>query len=117
MRIAAPVSHMWLRNCVFVAVCLAGAGLVGNTLLRRERVTPPRAGSRVQEGGDRNQASGVRGQETGEFAKSVSKLNATFRDHWKREGLQPAARADHLAIARRLSLALVGTVPSLEEIR
>src|SRR6185295_13277272 len=32
-------------------------------------------------------------------------------------GLEPAPSADQLTIARRLSLALVGTVPSLEEIR
>ena len=36
---------------------------------------------------------------------------------WSAEGIEPADRADDLAVARRLALALVGTVPSLEEIR
>jgi len=44
-------------------------------------------------------------------------LNAEFSDHHKKLGLEVAAQADHLSVARRLSLALTGTIPSLEEIR
>jgi hypothetical protein len=115
---------MWKRNLLFVAVCLAGAGLVGKTLLLRERVVAPRAGARVQgagfgvqAGGDSEQGTGDTEQSRDEFGKSVSKLNEVFRDHWKAQGLEPAGAADHLTVARRLSLALTGTVPSLEEIR
>lgn len=36
---------------------------------------------------------------------------------WEREGLTPADEADELTLLRRLSLALHGTIPSLEEIR
>src|SRR5439155_7710973 len=46
-----------------------------------------------------------------------NQLNETVRNHWLARGLKPAAAADHLTIARRLGLALMGTVPSLEEIR
>ncbi len=49
--------------------------------------------------------------------QSVAKVNAWFRQHWEDEGLQPAELADDLTVYRRLSLALHGTVPSLEEIR
>ena len=45
------------------------------------------------------------------------RLNAEFKQQWQESHLASAPRADDLAIARRLSLALVGTVPSLEEIR
>jgi hypothetical protein len=90
---------MWARNCLFIAVCLAGAGLVANTLLRRERSVQPRVA------------------DPHEIQTTVDRLNAEFREHWEHQGLEPAARADDLTIARRLSLALVGTVPSLEEIR
>lgn len=44
-------------------------------------------------------------------------VNATLREMWELEGLQPAGRADELTILRRMSLALHGTIPSLEEIR
>jgi hypothetical protein len=95
---------MWARNLLFIVVCLAAAGLVANTLLRRERVQEPRALEEQVAGGD-------------DLAASVEKLNAEFQEHWRKAGLEVAPAADHLALARRLSLALVGTVPSLEEIR
>ncbi|APZ96192.1 DUF1549 domain-containing protein [Fuerstiella marisgermanici] len=47
---------------------------------------------------------------------SVSRVNAALRQHWKDEGLEPAELADELTVFRRLSLALHGTIPSLEEI-
>jgi hypothetical protein len=74
---------------------------VANTLLRRERVPQPRH-SRA---------------DSDDFAASLEKLNAEFRRSWDAKGLQSARRADDLTTARRLSLALIGTVPSLEEIR
>jgi hypothetical protein len=40
-----------------------------------------------------------------------------FTQRWQENGIVPAAAADELQILRRLSLALHGTVPSLEEIR
>ncbi|HYV47339.1 MAG TPA: DUF1549 domain-containing protein [Myxococcaceae bacterium] len=44
-------------------------------------------------------------------------VDAALQTHWKAQGLTPAAPADDLAVLRRLTLALMGTVPSLEEIR
>jgi hypothetical protein len=93
---------MWVRNLLFVAVCLAGAGLVGDTLLRRERVA---------------QLSEAETAGAEEIASSLEQLNSEFRSYWKEKGLDVAPRADDLTIARRLGLALVGTAPSLEEIR
>jgi hypothetical protein len=92
---------MLARNCLFIAVCLAGLGLVANTLLRRQRATEPLATSEPDH----------------EFTTSLEQLNAEFRDHWKQNQLDVAPAADGLTIARRLSLALVGCAPSLEEIR
>ena len=48
---------------------------------------------------------------------SVSRLNAEFQKQWQAENVRPAAFADDLTVLRRLSLALFGTVPSLEDIR
>ncbi len=47
----------------------------------------------------------------------VSEVNKYFEQRWQDEGLTPTHQADELTIIRRLSLALLGTVPSLEEIR
>lgn len=51
------------------------------------------------------------------FQHVVRQIDESFREIWTQRGLSPAARADDLTIARRLSLALTGTIPSLEEIR
>ncbi len=48
--------------------------------------------------------------------ESVSRLNAALRQRWSEESLEPAELADDLTVFRRLSLALHGTIPSLEEI-
>lgn len=47
---------------------------------------------------------------------SVSRVNGWLREHWSCENLEPAERADDLTVYRRLSLALHGTIPSLEEV-
>lgn len=48
---------------------------------------------------------------------AVARLDQWFENYWKSEGVTPSAPADDLTVLRRLSLALFGTVPSLEEIR
>ncbi|MEX2111753.1 MAG: DUF1549 domain-containing protein, partial [Pirellulales bacterium] len=48
---------------------------------------------------------------------TVARVNEAFRAAWRAAGVTPAAPADELAIARRISLGLTGTIPSLEEIR
>lgn len=52
-----------------------------------------------------------------QLADAVSRLNAEFQKQWQAENVQPAAFADDLTVLRRLSQALFGTVPSLEDIR
>ena len=52
-----------------------------------------------------------------DLSPAVERLNAEFRKQWDAEGVHPAAFADDLTVLRRLSLALFGTVPSLEDIR
>jgi hypothetical protein len=51
------------------------------------------------------------------FHAAVSEINRQFRDDWVQAGLQPAPRAADSVHRRRLSLALAGTIPSLEEQR
>ncbi len=47
----------------------------------------------------------------------VAQIDDHFEDLWKCQELTPAQPADELLLMRRLALSLMGTVPSLEEIR
>ncbi|MCA9060709.1 MAG: DUF1549 domain-containing protein [Planctomycetaceae bacterium] len=50
-------------------------------------------------------------------ADDVQQLDQWFSKRWEEDGIRPAKQADDLEVLRRLSLALHGSVPSLEEIR
>ncbi len=52
-----------------------------------------------------------------ELKATVEAINIHMRAAWAKESLTSAPPAGDLLVARRLSLALMGTVPSLEEIR
>ncbi|WP_417391403.1 DUF1549 domain-containing protein [Gimesia sp.] len=51
------------------------------------------------------------------FTDTVQQVNQFFENQWAEKETPPAATASELTQLRRLSLALHGTVPSLEEIR
>ena len=93
---------MWARNLLFWAI-VAGASAVAVAWLF---FPPPSEADRAVEAPD-----------PGELQTTVRRLDASFGRDWAAAEIQPAAKAPDLAIARRLSLALVGTIPSLEEIR
>lgn len=52
-----------------------------------------------------------------DLAPAVARLDQLFSQSWAADGLTPAPPADELQVLRRLSLALFGTIPALEEIR
>ena len=56
-------------------------------------------------------------REAASFRPIVSAVDAAFRKPWAGHGVVPAAAAPELAVMRRLSLGLCGTIPSVEEIR
>src|SRR5690242_5772224 len=97
---------MLARNALFLAVCLIGTTLVASTLLRQNlsEVEGPDAAAR-------------RGLPTQEWDLTLERLNDEFEGHWQAQNLTPTPAASDLTLARRISLALVGTAPSLEEIR
>lgn len=51
------------------------------------------------------------------YAAAVADIDAEFRRHWEREHLQSSTPANWMTVCRRLSLALVGSGMSMEEIR
>lgn len=92
---------MWARNLLFVGFLLGGsAALLGNLLPAKARPTPVHAPP-----------------PHAEYEAAVKAVNTELQKQWAEQKLTPTAAAPELAIARRLSLALTGTVPSLEEIR
>ncbi len=52
-----------------------------------------------------------------EFRGVIERIDDSFRRQWTEQGIQPAQPAPDLAVARRAALGLMGTIPSLEEIR
>jgi hypothetical protein len=53
----------------------------------------------------------------GDIADALQSVNGYFESAWHESGRTPAPPADELSVLRRLTLALCGTIPSLEEIR
>lgn len=100
----AATKHPWLRNLLFIGLCVVGLSAVANRLLSRNHIEPPRAAD-----------AGV--SRSPDFQATLAKVNGEFAATWQKHGLQATPRADDLTIARRLSLGLCGTVPSVEEIR
>lgn len=53
----------------------------------------------------------------GELSDVVASVDGYFEELWDQRELTPAQAADEFLLLRRLALSLMGTVPSLEEIR
>jgi hypothetical protein len=92
---------MWAKNLLFLIVCAAALAAFKSSLFPPAESRPDRV--------PRNDDISPRA--------TVARVDAAFAELWRGQNLQPAAAASDLAIARRLSLALTGTIPSLEEIR
>ena len=96
---------MWKKNLLFATVSLAGlVGLAGMLLPKNRLPEPPTVDSKWL-------------QSAPDAAEVVAALNDEFEKACVSAELSTAARADDYTIARRLSLALTGTIPSLEELR
>src|SRR3990172_7294626 len=52
-----------------------------------------------------------------ELGGAIEQVNRLFESRWSAEGLDPAGPAQEHQVLRRLTLALFGTIPSLEEVR
>lgn len=96
----------WAKNLFFIGLAVIGFATLTVFLMATDRVAAPESfapSSKAQ------------------FAiLNVAKtVDASFKQEWNQKdlGMQAAGRADDLTIARRLSLGLTGTVPSLQEIR
>ncbi|HXT40834.1 MAG TPA: DUF1549 domain-containing protein [Candidatus Angelobacter sp.] len=95
---------LWVRNAVFLVLCLAVTALVVGRILKPQ----PFAGPKSFNAADFEDVG---------FKRVVDRVDQAFAEAWKVAGVEPVRGAPDLTVARRLSLALTGTIPSLEEIR
>ena len=92
------------RDIAFICGCLAIIAIAASAWLKRDRLEQPKS----------HDWGMVHHQPNLDVVESV---NAAIRSDWQAKGITPMPPAPPLAVARRLSLGLAGTVPSLEEIR
>lgn len=92
---------MLLKNTLFGLIVLVGAIYLASEVLPGSRGFP-----------DASPAI-----DSPEIRSVAADVDREFQQKWEEEKLKPAGSADTLTIARRLSLGLTGTIPSLEEIR
>jgi len=97
---------MWKRNLLFIGLVLGAAATLWAELL------PPRT---ALPGTRSIPATASDPRET--HKEIVAKVNQAFRGEWSSQGLSSARGASELGVYRRLTLALTGTIPSLEEVR
>ena len=98
-----------LKNLGFVCFCLAATGALAWWVIPADRIDPLAdvAQSQVRDQGERGR----------ELDALVAAVDEEFQKVWQEKGLESASECPPDLIARRLSLALTGTIPSLEEIR
>lgn len=95
---------MWARNLLFIG--LVGGGIIALSASLFPSEKPPRVSH-----------FDPQPIQTAEFRSVVEQVNVAFRAEWAAQHLVPAPRAADNQIYRRLSLALTGTIPSLQEFR
>ena len=93
------------RDLLFIGMCFCGMVAV--------------AGSLLDQGPLQHSTSVVISSQPqlSNFLETVAQVDKAFSNDWSQAGLQSTTRASDLLIARRLSLALTGSIPSFEEIR
>lgn len=96
-------SSTW-RTVVFAVLCVVIAGSILLPLWKNKAVPAPKTFN-------------ANAQKEADFAAVVARIDAAFEKEWQAAKLEPAPAAPVLTVARRLSLGLTGTLPSLEEIR
>jgi hypothetical protein len=95
---------MWARHLLFLVLLAGGAFALVKVLFPQVTPAPARA-----------QAPAA--VQAADFGAAVERVDAAFSKVWQAHKLQVAPPAPELAVARRLALGLMGTIPSLQEVR
>ncbi|MCA9179648.1 MAG: DUF1553 domain-containing protein [Planctomycetales bacterium] len=109
---------MGKRDLLFLTLCIVGLAAISRTLLSDQRQGLFRGHDRAE-----RQASREPGASPSSLQTVVEDVDQEFRDAWSRSSadrgaaLTPAPEAPLELRIRRASLALMGSIPSLEELR
>ena len=95
---------MWQRNLLFVGLSVLGLIVLASRLLSNDPIESPK------------DFDATRYQQP-EIRTVLDQVDSEFEASWREQGITSAGTTDDLTVARRLSLGLTGTIPSLEEIR
>ncbi|WP_395737352.1 DUF1549 domain-containing protein [Prosthecobacter sp.] len=95
---------LWLRNALILGA-LAAAAFWGIAQLLTPPVEVPRSTVTLATA------------KLADIQSTAQSVDADFAKAWTQQGLAPVAKADDLTLMRRLSLALTGSIPSLQELR
>jgi len=99
---------MWVRSLLFFVV------VVGGLLIVIDQLSPD--GGKPAPAEQAAEIARIR-KVAARLNPASASINAALEEMWREASVEPTPVADDLTIARRMSLALVGTIPSLEEIR
>ncbi len=99
-----PSWLLWLRNALILGALVAGAfwGVA-------ELLAPPVAEAKSD--------AALAPAQWEDIQRAAQMVDADFATAWAKQQVQPVAKADDLTLVRRLSLALTGSIPSLQELR
>ena len=92
---------MWLKNLIFSAVCLLFVSFVFALVMPFPGVDTPQPVT-----ADRDDLDDI-----------IAAVDNEFEASWISAKLEPAGVADDYTVARRISLSLTGTVPSIEDLK
>lgn len=95
---------MWARNLLFIGVFMGSGIALFQFVFPRVTPTPI----------DDSAPPAVKEPD---FRQAVDRVDDAFERQWQKRNLTPAGPAPELAVMRRLALGLMGTIPSLQEIR
>lgn len=94
---------MWIRNLLFIGVVLGASAALRASLLPSSSVS---------------KADGRTETHVEDAPRDIlAAVDRHFTGNWAEEGVKPSEKAQELQVVRRLSLALTGSIPSLEQIR
>ena len=111
---------MWKRNLLFLALVLGAGVTLWANLLPTRLATPRIEAMLATTASSSSGAARVKELAKGDAEPDsaiVDQVNEAFRGEWSEQGIAAAPPATEMAVLRRLTLALTGTIPSLEEIR
>ena len=92
------------QNILFLMICIVGGGVLSALLLSPSKLRAPKSWK----------PNSARAKSVNEV---VNLVDLAFEEQWSDAGVEVASDANDFLVARRLSLGLTGTIPSVKELK